>query len=142
MGSYIAIDYWAVRHFCVCLQLLKCSCWNWENLKDFRNWWFINLMVRVCLRYKWCIFIMSKFSFEYFSMLSKLFCNFSRYHDFDWQECCKKVAAKRVVCHNLYLGQSFVTNMTAPGKFVPIIWHFCRFLNDLTIFGPWFHLNI
>ena len=87
----------------------------------------IHAMLRVFLRHK-MHFIMNKFSVEYFSILSKLFCNLSRYHDFDWQEFAKRRRAKRVVCHNLYLLPSFVTNLTGPGKFVPIFWHFCRFL--------------
>ena len=104
------------------------------------HWWFYgltttghlygldpNAILRVFLCHK-VHFIMSKFSVEYFSILSKLFCNLSRYHDFDWQEFAKRRPAKRVVCHNLYLLPSFVTNLTGPGKFVPIFRHFCRFL--------------
>ena len=69
----------------------------------------------------------ANWSAAYFSVLSQLFCNLSRYRDVDWQEFGKRRRAKRLFCHNLYLLQSFVTNMTGPGKFGPIFWHFCTF---------------
>ena len=59
---------------------------------------------------------------------------------------CKKVAAKKEVRHNLYLLPRFVTNMTGPGKFVPIIWHFLQIFewsyNFLAQVASWFFVKI
>ena len=63
----------------------------------------IHAMFRVFLRHK-MHFIMNKFSVEYFSILSKLFCNLSRYHDFDWQAFAKKAASKKGCLSQLILG--------------------------------------